>query len=51
MVGDLARIGVYDCLYVALAEREACELVTADLRLVTNLGTLFPIISLDALCP
>ena len=51
MVGDLARIGVYDCLYVALAERKACELVTADLRLVTNLGTLFPIISFDAMCP
>ena len=28
------RIGVYDCLYVALAEREGCELVTADQRLV-----------------
>jgi predicted nucleic acid-binding protein len=24
------RVGVYDCLYVALAEREGCELVTAD---------------------
>ena len=50
-IAALARIGVYDCLYVALAEREACELVTADLRLVTNLGTLFPIISFDAMCP
>lgn len=28
-----ARIGVYDCLYVALAEREDCDLVTADERL------------------
>src|SRR4051794_2916873 len=28
-----ARIGFYDCLYVALAERERCELVTADDRL------------------
>src|SRR5262245_8103974 len=24
------RIGVYDCLYLALAERESCVLVTAD---------------------
>src|SRR5437868_6865082 len=24
------RVGVYDCLYVALAEREGCHLVTAD---------------------
>lgn len=31
-----ARIGFYDCLYVALAERESCELVTADDRLVTK---------------
>lgn len=29
-----ARIGVYDCLYVALAEQEQCGLVTADQRLV-----------------
>jgi predicted nucleic acid-binding protein len=42
------RIGVYDCLYVALAEREGCELVTADDRLVTSLGTQFPISSLDS---
>jgi predicted nucleic acid-binding protein len=31
------RIGVYDCLYVALAEREGCELVSADDRLVKTL--------------
>jgi predicted nucleic acid-binding protein len=37
-----ARIGVYDCLYVALAERERCELVTADSKLLTNLGAQFP---------
>lgn len=30
-----ARIGVYDCLYVALAEREQCLVVTADQRLIT----------------
>ena len=29
-----ARIGVYDCLDVALAEQEGCTLVTADDRLV-----------------
>lgn len=28
------RIGVYDCIYVALAEHEKCELVTADTTLV-----------------
>ena len=28
------RIGVYDCLYVALAEREQCRVATADHRLL-----------------
>ena len=30
------RIGVYDCLYVALAEQEQCELITADARLARH---------------
>jgi predicted nucleic acid-binding protein len=38
------RIGVYDCVYVALAEREGCELVTADDKLLKNLGPRFPFI-------
>ena len=41
-ISSAARIGVYDCLYVALAEREGCELVTADDRLVKNLLGQFP---------
>jgi predicted nucleic acid-binding protein len=32
-----ARIGVYDCLYVALIEREGCELIRADERLKRSL--------------
>jgi predicted nucleic acid-binding protein len=32
-----ARIGVYDCLYVGLTEREGCELLTADDRLKRSL--------------
>src|SRR5437588_12959334 len=28
-ISSAERIGVYDCLYVALAERENCELVTS----------------------
>jgi predicted nucleic acid-binding protein len=31
-----ARIGVYDCLYIALAEREQCQIVTADQRLANT---------------
>jgi len=41
-ISSAARIGVYDCLYVALAEREGCELVTADDKLVKNLLGQFP---------
>jgi predicted nucleic acid-binding protein len=36
------QVGVYDCLYVALAEREGCDLVTADDRMVKNLQPHFP---------
>lgn len=47
-IASAARIGVYDCLYVALAEREGCELLTADDRLVRALPG-FPIVSLASL--
>jgi len=30
------RIGEYDCLYIALAEHDSCELITADVRLVAQ---------------
>jgi predicted nucleic acid-binding protein len=43
-VSSQMRIGVYDCLYVALAEREKCELATADDRLVKSLQGQFPFI-------
>jgi predicted nucleic acid-binding protein len=43
-ISSNARIGVYDCLYVALAEREGCQLVTADTRLVSNLQPQFPFV-------
>jgi predicted nucleic acid-binding protein len=44
------RIGIYDCLYVALADREQCELVTTDERLVRVLHEQFPfVVSLLAL--
>ena len=49
-IASSARVGVYDCLYVALAEREGCEFITADDRLVNNLQGRFPfIISLSSL--
>jgi predicted nucleic acid-binding protein len=42
---------VYDCLYVALAEREVCDLVTADDKLVKNLQGTFPFIKSLASLP
>jgi predicted nucleic acid-binding protein len=49
-IASQRRAGVYDCLYVALAEREGCELITADDRLVKNLQPHFPfIVSLASL--
>jgi predicted nucleic acid-binding protein len=38
------RETVYDCLYVALAERETCEFITADDKLVKNLQAAFPFV-------
>ncbi|MBL8792442.1 MAG: type II toxin-antitoxin system VapC family toxin [Planctomycetia bacterium] len=49
-ISSVFRCGVYDCLYLALAEREGCAFVTADDKLVKNLGTQFPfIVALAAL--
>ncbi len=44
-VGEVAsrfRVALYGCLYLALAEREGCELVTADSRFLNNLRLHFP---------
>lgn len=38
-LASAARIGVYDCLYVVLADQEGCELLTADDRLARSLPT------------
>jgi predicted nucleic acid-binding protein len=43
-ISSQMRIGVYDCVYVALAEQEGCELVTADDLLIRNLLFTFPFI-------
>jgi predicted nucleic acid-binding protein len=43
-ISSATRHGVYDCVYVALAEREGCELLTADQKLITNLRQVFPFI-------
>ncbi len=43
-ISSQTRSALLDCLYVALAEREGCELVTADQRLVSNLSGRFPFV-------
>lgn len=38
------HVGFYDCLFVALAELEGCDLITADDRMVKNLQPHFPFV-------
>jgi predicted nucleic acid-binding protein len=45
-IASRRRIGVYDCLYVALAQQEHCELITADIKLVRVLQPHYPLIVL-----
>ena len=48
-ISSQMRIGVYDCLYLALAEREDCEMLTADMNLVARAGQHFSIVLLTSL--
>lgn len=43
-IGEQVRETVYDCLYVALAEQQQCELITADDKLIKALAAKFPFI-------
>lgn len=43
-ISSQQRVGIYDCIYVALAEHEKCEMVTADDKLVRMLQSAFPFI-------
>jgi predicted nucleic acid-binding protein len=43
-ISSQLRIGVYDCLYLALAEQEKCDFVTADDKLVNNVQKQFPFV-------
>jgi predicted nucleic acid-binding protein len=45
------RQSVYDCLYVALAEREGCELVTADDKLIKAVQPTMPFVISLAMLP
>ncbi len=49
-ISSQMRVGVYDCLYVTLAEREGCDLVTSDDLMLKTLQPHFPfIVSLASL--
>ena len=50
-ISSQTRQGVYDCLYVALAEREGCELLTSDVKLMNNLQSIFRFIKPLATLP
>ena len=43
-ISSRTRVGVFDCIYMALSEREQCEFVTADDRLVNSVQQLFPFV-------
>lgn len=43
-ISSSAHTGVYDCLYLALAEREGCKFITSDEKLVKKLQKQFPLI-------
>lgn len=45
------RLSFYDALYVALAQREGCALVSGDLKLVRNLQARYPFIIPTASLP
>jgi predicted nucleic acid-binding protein len=43
-ISSMVRSGLHDCLYVALAEREGCECVTTDDKLLKNVQKDFPFV-------
>lgn len=43
-ISSQTRAGLLDCLYVALAEQEGCEMVTVDDKLLRNLQSQYPFI-------
>ena len=44
VIASTINSSVYDAMYVALAEREGCELVTADSKLVAKAQPHFPFV-------
>lgn len=40
-----AQVGFYDAIYLALAEQEGCELITADAKLAKQCAGVFPFVT------
>jgi predicted nucleic acid-binding protein len=43
-ISSTVRSGLHDCLYIALAEREACDFVTVDDKLLKNVQKDLPFV-------
>ena len=43
-ISSTVRSGLHDCLYIALAEREGCEFITVDEKLLKNVQRVFPFV-------
>jgi predicted nucleic acid-binding protein len=50
-ISSQTRSALYDCLYVGLAEREGCQMVTAADKLLRNLQPFFPFVVALATLP
>ncbi len=50
-ISSQTRSAYYDCVYVALAEREGCQMVTADDKLLHNLQPFFQFVVALATLP
>ena len=43
-ISSQTRTAFYDCVYVALAEQEQCEVVTVDDKFINNMQKQFPFV-------
>jgi predicted nucleic acid-binding protein len=50
-ISSQTRTGFYDCLYVALAEQEQCEVVTVDDKFINSIQKQFPFVLYLATLP
>ena len=44
-IASTTPVGFYDAIYLALAEQEGCEFVTADIKLINHCSRVFPFVT------